>query len=171
MNVENPLAYHFILQDDIYLLAADKQAIKKKEPAAPEVLIVEKTPEPVFKYLGRHKKQYLIITYYPGLDFMEAGHLTALESTLKRLGYELDDTAIFNLAHYPEAKFKQITGFFKPKKVLILGNQAMPASTDAIHPNKAQQVDEVHALVTFSFDEMMDNVENKKAFWEAMKLF
>src|ERR1700722_13021835 len=103
MNVENPLAYSFILQDDIYLLDADKQSLKKKEQPLPETVLVKETPEstlvketpePIFKYLGSYKKQYLIIAHYPDSDFMAETHLTALESTLKRLGYALDDTAI-----------------------------------------------------------------------------
>jgi len=170
MNVENPLAYSFILQDDIYLLPADKQALQKKEPPAPESVVAKETPEPVFTYLGGHKKQYLIITYYPESDFMADAHLTALESTLKRLGHELDDTAIFNLANYPEAQFQQIIDFFKPKKMLILGNYALPPAMRPVDQNKPQPVGNIRTLFSFSFNEMMDSMENKKAFWEAMKI-
>ncbi len=171
MNVENPLAYSFILQDDIYLLPADKKALQKKELPVVEAVIVEETPALVFKYLGGHKKQYLVITHYRESDFMSDAHLTALESTLKRLGYGLDDTAIFNLANYPEAQFEQVIDFFKPQKMLILGNQALPPAVGAVYQNKPQLVGSIRTLFTFSFKEMMDSVQNKKEFWEAMKLF
>jgi hypothetical protein len=171
MNVENPLAYRFLLQDDIYLLAADKQAFQKKKADVAEAVVVQQTPDPAFNYLGGYKKQYLIITHYPDADFIDASHLAALESTLKRLGYEQDDAAIFNRANYHAAPFQEIIDFFKPQKMLILGNDALPAAIGAMHQNKAMPVSNVRTLLTFSFKEMMDNQENKKAFWEAMKVF
>jgi hypothetical protein len=173
MNIENPLAYSFILQDDVYLLDADKRAIKKNQPQVPEVIVEKETPKPEFRYLGGHKKQYLIITHYADADFIALDHLTALESTLKRLGYGLDDTAIFNLANYPDAQFQQIIDFFKPQKMLIMGNYAMPPTMGAVNRNKPQPTGNINirTLFTFSFKEMMDNSENKKEFWEAMKLF
>jgi hypothetical protein len=171
MNVENPLAYSFLLQDDIYLLAADKQLFQKKEEPIAEAIAMKQTPAPVFKYLGGHKKQYLIITHYPDGDFIPAPHLAALESTLKRLGYEPDDTAIFNRANYLGAQFQEIIEYFKSQKILILGNDALPPAMDAVQLNKAEQVGNIRTLFTFSFKEMMDSQENKKAFWEAMKAF
>jgi len=170
-NIENPLAYSFILQDDIYLLDADKQALKKREQPAPEAIVVTETPGPLFNYLGGHKKKYLVITHYPDADFMESAHLTALESTLKRLDTELDDVAVFNMASYPEAQFQQIIDFFKPEKMLILGKGALLPAMGVIHPHKPQPVGNVRTLFTFSFGEMMGSVENKKEFWDAMKLF
>ncbi len=171
MNIENPLAYSFILQDDIYLLDADKQAFKKKEPPAPEAIVVEETRALAFKYLGGHKKQYLVITHYPEADFIDTAHLTALENTLKRLGNELDDIAIFNLANFPEAQFGQIIDFFKPQKMLILGSSALPPAMGTVYQNKPQPVNDIRTLLTFSFGEMMDSVVSKKEFWDAMKLF
>jgi hypothetical protein len=171
MNIENPLAYSFLLQDDIYLLNTDKERFKKMEQATADDIAAEKTPSPAFKYRGGHKKQYLVVTHYPGADFIATPHSAALESTLKRLGYEPDDIAIFNLAHYSGAQFQQIVDFFKPQKMLVLGNQALPPAMCAVDRHKPQPVNNIRTLLTFSFDEMMDNVENKKIFWEAMKLF
>lgn len=171
MTIENPLAYSFILQDDIYLLPADKQVFRKTQHHEAEAIVANETPAPVFKYKGGHKKQYLIITHYPDCDFMADAHLPALESTLKRLGYEMDDTAIFNLAHYPGVQFQQIADFFKPQKMLVLGNYALPAAMHTVSRNEPQLVTNIRTLFTFSFNEMMDSVESKKEFWEAMKLF
>jgi len=171
MNIENPLAYSFILQDDIYLLKADKQALKNRERPASETVVVTETVSPVFKYLGGHKKQYLVITHYPDADFMTPPHLTALENTLKRLGNQLDDIAIFNLARHPGAEFQQIVDFFKPQKMLILGSYTLPPAISKIDPNKPQPVNNIRTLLSFSFGEMMESMENKKEFWEAMKQF
>jgi hypothetical protein len=171
MNIEDPRAYSFILQDDIYLLAADKQSFQKGGQPAPEPAPVQESPKPVYKYRGGYKKRYLIITHYSAADFITEPHLTALESTLKRLGVDPDDTAIFNMAQHPDAQFEHITDFFKPQKMLVLGQPALPPGMRAVDRNTPGQLGDVRTLFTFSFDEMMDNVNSKKAFWEAMKLF
>ena len=183
MTVENPMAYSFIMQDDIYLLNADKEQYSQpQEVAAPSAVAEPEpiyapvapapviAPEPVsFKYLGGNKKGFLVITHYPEHDFMHDKHLAALESTLTRLGFNRDDIAIVNRVHYTDAYFDVLAAFFSPKKLLILGKQAIPAKMEALELNKLKQSGSLTALLTFSFDEMMDSVEHKKAFWEQMK--
>jgi hypothetical protein len=169
VKIENPAALSFILHDDVYLLNADKAAYILN--AAPETTVghVLKTPEVSFNYLGSNKKQFLILVYYPGLEFMAAGHQAALESTLNRLKFDLDDVAVFNRANYPDVNFEALLEFFKPQLLLILGKPALPGGMAAPLFNKTGRMDTYSALFTFSFDEMMDSNENKKIFWEQIK--
>jgi hypothetical protein len=180
MTVENPMAYSFIMQDDIYLLNADKLQYTQPQETVTPLAVAEPeaqyTPAPVttpeainFKYLGGNKKGFLVITHYPEHDFMHDKHLAALESTLIRLGFTRDDIAIVNRVHYTDTDFAVLAGFFTPKKLLILGKHAIPVKMEALELNKIKQSGTLTALLTFSFDEMMDSVEHKKAFWEQMK--
>lgn len=176
MRIENPVAFSFILQDDLYLLNNDKIAQPLRQipvvvpgPVSEAPVPVTETPELNFNYLGKHKKHCLILVFYPGLECMPAPYLTALENTLKRLGFEPDDVAILNLANYKDSTFEQLAAFFKPQKLLILGRYALPRGLAAPAINQQVQVDNARTLFTFSFDEMMDNNDNKKIFWEQMK--
>lgn len=193
MKVENAAAFSFILQDDIYLLEKERLQYSEPQVAIPEamtsqpaVVAVLQEPEPEivkqtepevvkqpeaisFKYLGGHKKHFLIIVHYPQHEFMDDRHLAALENTIGRLGFMRDDVAIFNLAAHAAASFDAVTGYFKPGKLLMLGARSLPAGIAAIELNKQQTINNFPALYTFGFDEMMDNVERKKAFWEQMK--
>jgi hypothetical protein len=176
VRIENPVAFSFILQDDLYLLNNDKivKPVAEIPANVPEPVLQApvhqiETPAPDFNYLGKHKKHCLILVFYPGLEAMPAPYLTALENTLKRLGFELDDVAILNLANYKETVFEQLATFFKPKKLLILGRHALPKGLAAPALNQQVQVDNARTLFTFSFDEMMDNNDMKKVFWEQMK--
>ena len=119
--------------------------------------------------MGGNKKNFLVIGHYPESDFIEANHFTALESILKRLGFSIDDVAIVNKAKYSSITIDQLTGFFKPEKLLMLGRSALPVGTGPLALNKTQQLNSCNTLLSFSFDEMMDNNENKKVFWEQMK--
>ncbi|MDB4920993.1 hypothetical protein [Mucilaginibacter sp.] len=183
MNIENPIAFSFIMQDDIYLLNKDKLAYSTPAAPKPENTFAEPEPEyipaaavpvtepkPVsFNYLGGHKKNFLVIVHYPEHDLMHDKHLMALESTLTRLGFSRDDVAIFNRAKYLDTEFGVMADFFKPQKLLLLGKNSMPADIGVFELNKLTQLNGYPVLLTFSFDEMMDSVENKKAFWEQMK--
>ncbi|HEY4326539.1 MAG TPA: hypothetical protein VGN20_21320 [Mucilaginibacter sp.] len=166
MKVENPLAFNFIMQDELYLLNGDKDSFINKV-AIPEP-VIETAPDKL-NYLGGNKKNFLIVVHYPDLEFMDDKHLIALENTLKRLGFELDDTAIFNKATYNEITHEHLVDLFRPKKILLLGADATPGGLGIFNLNKPRQLNNCAVLLTFSFDEMMDNTENKKVFWEQMK--
>lgn len=195
MKVENPAAFRFLLENELYLLNADKilyDEIAEPEPTAavplspviehtkpePVVVIPSLTPEPQpviqtpvadFKYQGKNLKNFLVLTHYKTDDFINARHLTALENILKRKDFGPDDVAIFNLANYSETKFSQLKPFFKPTKVLVLGGDALPQDIKVLKPNKPVTSNGITVLYTFSFDEMMDNVDHKKTFWELVK--
>lgn len=110
-----------------------------------------------------------MITHYPQLDFIAEKHLTALQSTLKRLGFELEDVAIVNRAKYADAGFEVLADFFKPQKILLLGADALPAGFGTLQLNAPALINNCNMLYTFSFDEMMESNDKKKAFWEQMK--
>jgi len=169
MKIENPAAYSFILQDDIYLLGKDKNAYTAAAPPATLPEPVLQTPKANFNYLGRNKKRFLITVNYPGIEFMEVAHLAALESTLKRLNFAMDDVAIVNLASYAAVAFGELEDFFIPSLLLVLGKPALPGGLATLPFNKPTKHKQIDALFTFSFDEMMNSNDNKKAFWEQIK--
>nr|WP_213490287.1 hypothetical protein [Mucilaginibacter sp. Bleaf8] len=202
MNPENAIAaLRYLLQDDIYLLNADKEQLRNPKPAAPVVpepepaastapapqraeppvtatqpvsepeVIAIKTPKREFKYLGSNKKHFLVICHYPQEQFMADAHLKALESTLSRISFTQDDIALLNIATCAGTDFKQLTSFFSPEKLLILGAQARPANFPEVALNAVQTINDCIALYTFGFDEMMGHKENTKAFWNQIKTF
>lgn len=165
MNIENPAAFSFIMHDEIYLLNNDKTGYSVNTTTLPTV----QTPPLNFNYLGGDKKNFLVMVHYTTAQFINDTHLTALENILKRMQYSLDDVAIFNIATYAGVTFEQLMEFFKPQKLLLLGENAIPAGTQPLVFNKLEQLNNCNTLFSFGFDEMMNNNENKKVFWEQMK--
>jgi hypothetical protein len=176
VKTENPAALHFILQDDIFLLNQDRKAysytaLPAEQPVIqPELTVIVETKQVAFNYLGGNKKNFLIIVHYPGIDFMADAHLMALQNTLKRLGFELDDVAILNMANHAEADHETIVSHFNPQKLLLMGKSALPKNALSLKLNEQKMQGNCAMLFTFSFDEMMDSNDYKKAFWEQMKL-
>lgn len=165
MKIENPLALRYILSDDLYLLNSDKHqftgvASKEEITALPALNL---------NYFGGNKKNFLVIVHYVDATFINEQHLSALESTLKRLNFGLDDVAIFNISGNDEIMFQAVADFFKPQKLLILGKETLLPGNEPLPFNNITTLANCRTLHTFSFSQMMDNTENKKTFWEQMK--
>jgi hypothetical protein len=176
VKVEDNNALHFILQDEIYLLDEDRiqysaptvsKPITETTPAISAPVI--ETPAPAFNYLGSNKKSFLVLVNYTDQEFIKDDHLTALESVLGRLGHSREDIAILNLVKHDWADHKAIVEYFSPKTMVMLGQKALPSGISNLKFNQVEKIDSISILHTFSFDEMMTNVDNKKAFWEQMK--
>jgi hypothetical protein len=165
VKVENPVAFRFIMQDDLYLLKNEE--IVHISPVTPEP--VAEIPPVIFNYLGKLKKSFLIITHYTNHDFIDPNHLTSLENILKRKELAIDDVAIFNIAAHNSIDHSQIRDHFKPQKMLLLGQKATPAGLTDLTINLTKAFNDCAILYTFSFDEMMDDTDKKKAFWEQVK--
>lgn len=162
MKIENPAALRFIIDDDLYLLDKDKTAPIISAPGLTETPVLE------FKYLGLNKKNFLIIVHYDDREFIDETHLTALENILKRKELGLDDIAIFNAANHTHT-FEQVTAYFNPQKLLLMGKKALLQNIEQLILNQPIQLANFKALYSFSFDEMMSSNDNKKAFWDQMK--
>jgi hypothetical protein len=162
VKVENPAAFRFIINEDIYLLPHDKELESKK---------VVKEAESVpfsFKYEGKNKKKFLILTFYTDNEAMYAPHFAALSAILSRKGYETDDVALLNMAHNI-AGVDVITEYFQPEKLLILGEKAIPQGMSLPQLNRLELISSCNTLYSFCFDDMMENTDNKRAFWDQMK--
>jgi hypothetical protein len=164
MRIENPAALRFIIDDDLYLLDKDKIVTTISAPAVTETAAAE------FKYIGSNKKNFLILVHYGDKEFMDDVHLTALENILKRMELYIDDVAILNIANHTAITLEEITSYFNPQKILLMGQKAFPQKMEAPVLNQPKQLKKCRALYSFSFDEMMSSNENKRVFWEQMKL-
>jgi hypothetical protein len=193
VKVENPVALRFILQDELYLLNTDKPLYENIVMAAPiaeeatpiitEAMPIARQPEPViaalqpevktlpvsFNYLGKNLKNFLVLVHYPDLDFIDETHLTALINIIKRKELAIDDLAIVNLAKQVNTHYDELIKFFKPAKLLVLGNKALPQGIPPLVLNTPKSLNGSTSLYSFAFGEMMESTDDKKAFWEQMK--
>jgi len=173
MIIEDPLALPYIFADNVYLLPQDKALFNKPaREAAAHFPITETVAAPVitFNYTGRYQNKFLVLVHYSGHEAMEPAHLSALESALKRKELSLDDIAILNLNKAANCRFEDLMTFFTPKKMLILGESALPQELAAPPLNQLTKLGECDTLYSFAFNEMMGNKDNTKAFWEQMKV-
>ena len=125
---------------------------------------------PDFTYMGK-KGGMLILVHYPNFEFIHETHLSALENILKRKEMAISDSAILNMAKNDNVDLESLLTYFEARKILILGESSIPEGMAKPTLNQPNQANNMQLLYSFSFDEMMDSPENKKAFWEQMKNF
>lgn len=151
-----------------------EEPVETYKAPAPQITappVVTATPVNTFNYTGGYQNKFLVLVHYPEHEVMEAAHLNALESTIKRKGLSLDDVAIVNMGKYPGTDLRTVGGFFKPQQMLFLGKDAIPPGLKNPLPlNQIIKLGNCNFLYTFSFGEMMGNKDNTKAFWEQMKM-
>ena len=173
MMVENPLALQYIFTGDVYLLPQDKTLFNKPSGAysnEPDTTQSVTAPPVTFHFTGGYQKKFLVLVHYPGHETMDPVHLSALESTIKRKELSMNDIAILNLHKHPDSEIKMVTAFFNPKRMLILGKSAVLPGLTPPPLNQIIKQDDCDTLYSFSFNEMMGNKDNTKAFWEQMKV-
>ncbi|MGZ3765512.1 MAG: hypothetical protein ACXVA2_12660, partial [Mucilaginibacter sp.] len=127
------------------------------------------TTQQNFNYLGANKKNFLVVVHYPAHEFIPDDHLSALESILGRKGHNRDDVAILNIAKNV-SEYELLITHFEPQTLLILGRESIPAGMERPEFNLRKSHDGINLLYTFSFDAMMTSTDNKKAFWDQMKV-
>jgi hypothetical protein len=133
--------------------------------------IVAEAPALYFKYLGANTKNFLIVCNYPGAEHhMDEKHLEALKSALGRKDLALDDVAILNIANYTTADVSQLTEYFKPQRLLLLGQVAVLQGWENVPLNQIDSLGGIKALYTHSFTEMLGDRDKTRAFWEQMKV-
>jgi hypothetical protein len=80
--------------------------------------------------------------------------------------------AVVNLAneHNPN-DWKKIMGFFRPKKITLLGVEPTSLKLPAIAHNSYMRGKIATVFNTFSFEEMFVDIDKKKLFWTEFKSF
>jgi len=156
------------------MVAEPEPVITKPEPlaaapvteAAPQVI---ETPKPAFEYLGKNRKNFLIVFHSNGAGKFDDKHFAALTSSLTRKELSLDDVAILDLYAYEDTTIADIAAHFKPDRVMLLGSRCLLPGWNRLKLNTIVKGNTYTALYTYSFDEMMSDKEKVKAFWEQMK--
>ena len=155
MNIENPLALHFIMQDELFFLKEDREtaapvfieemvtAIVEREPAIENI---KPEPKTNFFYTGK-KSELLILVHYIDQEFINETHLLALDAILKRRNLAVGDITILNLAKSTGVDYEALLNYFKPAKILILGEQSLPDGIPKLAINQPEIMDQAERPV------------------------
>lgn len=144
----------------------NKTILKVEE--SPEVNIPVKTD---FEYQGDNNKYFLVLIDDKIHTRMNPVHLEMLLKVMNAKKLELRDLAILNINRYSEAKFNELKSFFSCSKLVLFGVSPAQIGLPSISLNKAGSAGSVKVLATYGLEDMRNNADKKREFWNIMKNF
>ncbi|MGX5688648.1 hypothetical protein [Arcticibacter tournemirensis] len=166
LKTSHPLALHFLMTEDIF-------SVDELQDAAPAVTApsTEKEEEsmPVFDYQGENNRYMLLLHDNPNQKLMPSGELDTLTTILLAKKMEIKDVAIVNIAQYPSVTWRQLKEYFACNSLVLLGVTPRRLQLNEIPQNAVTSFEGMNVLFTYSFAEMLNNNDRKRAFWNEMK--
>lgn len=175
LTTQHSLALQLLMTDDIYIIPEKNlptEAVLENQVLPEKTISVEDTISvKSFEYMGENNKYFLIL--------VDDKTHKDLNNTLKEMllkimlakGLELRDIAILNLHRYPKAVFSDLKDFFVSNRMVLFGISPQQIGLPSISVNEPGKYLNVKVLATYSLEEMKNEVEKKKVFWNVMKPF
>lgn len=128
-------------------------------------------PVPHLKLYGDNNRNILFIVDTPGEQFFSREAELAFLKTLAAMKLALDDVAVINLASFDQQiEFDFIQKELAPSYWVFLGANPSTIHLGEYPENIWSKKDDSQILRTYSFDEMLTDINKKKSFWNAVKL-
>lgn len=163
LNTDNPYALRFLLDDTIYAFDTSAEELM-------DDVITTSAQQVSFNYLGSNNKNILYLVEHPTDAYFSPAAYEAFSKTILALGLSFDDIAVFNLSCITEeTTFETLQHFFKATKVILAGPKPQKIGLTELSLNTSIQLEQVKVLYTYSFEEMLNDVNKKKVFWQAVK--
>lgn len=162
-----------IQQDDVKNLnqvELDQNEVANKQKASESIPDLNE-PVPHLKLYGDNERNILFIVDTPGEQFFSKEAELAFLKTLSAMNLALDDVAVINLASFDQQiEFDFIQKELAPSYWVFLGANPANIQLGEYPENIWSKKDESLILRTYSFDEMLTDINKRKSFWNAVKL-
>lgn len=118
--------------------------------------------------LGGNARHVVFVVNEPSYPYMAPAELEALKKMLAASGMSIDDVAVVNAAgtDLTDGKLQRV---FQPACLVLLGVSPRQAGLPEMEINQSAIREGTQVLYTYSFNEMMENTEKKRLFWERFK--
>ncbi|TZF85641.1 hypothetical protein FW774_00760 (plasmid) [Pedobacter sp. BS3] len=164
----NRLALGLLLTDDIYKVDDPALADVKHDELPAGQVVIEQAP--AYIYLGKNKLNTLLVIDNAANEYLDDACMDALVKTLGAKRQSIDDVALLNLSRNEAAQYEPMKTHFAFKNLVLFGIKPSRIGLPDIPVNKITAQGDVRILVTHTLNEMLDNKEMKKNFWQEMKL-
>lgn len=132
-----------------------------------EVLIARSGKYP---YIGGNAKRVLIMVQQDSPRFLSETDFPFLTRILNACKLSLEDVALFNIAHYPEANIEEWMAFFTPRIVLCFGITPLELRLPVDFPlYQLQPWNEGTFLHTAPLCILSADTEERKKCWASLK--
>lgn len=168
IHTSDPIALRALMTEALFAVHdVERLEIEVSEPMAP----TEQNKE-AFVFDGSKDKGILFILRYEEYPYFSPDAQDAFVKILEATKIKKEEVALVNLAHPDNPNdFKMIMEYFSPTKIILLGVEPKSLKLPDIAHNSYMRGRVAVVFNTFSFEEMFDNVDKKRAFWGEFKNF
>lgn len=160
MKASDPVALQYLMTDDIYLI---------HEEPVPQASDDSAGKSPTFNYLGENNKFMLLLIQEDSHPNLRSNELEALANILGAKRMSLKDVAIVNQRKYSASSWKEFKAYFACSSIVLFGIDPTEIKIRTLPRNAITDFEEMQVLFTYSFAEMLSNVDKKREFWNQMK--
>lgn len=123
-----------------------------------------------WKSLGDNQQNILIVVKNNNAVYLPDNELSFLTGILSACKLSLADVAIINLANYPNALYKELTGFYKSKIVLLFDVEPSQFGLPMSFPHyQIQPFTNNSFLFSPSLESLENNKLEKGKLWTSLK--
>ena len=139
---------------------------------------------PAIPYFGGFQAGVLFLSHVPGHAWLAEPAMDAFQKSISALGLSHEQIGLVNLAALSAAGLTVEPGEllaalhrqFQPKKLIIHGVEAnqlglSPEQLPLHQVCQLPQLPNTHILATYAFEEMFEQVEKKRTYWQHLKSF
>lgn len=160
MKASDPVALQYLMTDDIYLI---------QEEPVPQASEDRAGKSPTFNYLGENNKFMLLLIQEDSHPNLHSNELEALANILGAKRMSLKDVAIVNQRKYSTSSWKEFKAYFACSSIVLFGIDPTEVKIRTLPRNAITDFEGMQVLFTYSFAEMLSNVDKKREFWNQMK--
>lgn len=160
MKASDPVALQYLMTEDIYLIS-EEQIPQTSEDGTETNLI--------FNYLGENNKFMLLLIQEDSHPNLRSNELEALANILGAKRMSLKDVAIVNQRKYSTSSWKEFKTYFACSSIVLFGIDPPEVKIRTLPKNAITDFEGMQVLFTYSFSEMLNNVDKKREFWNQMK--
>ena len=125
---------------------------------------------PGWKWLGENRKNVMVIVSYSDAVHLPDHDLDFLTGIIGACKLSMADVAVINLNDHPDASYKELIAFFKPRIVLLLAVEPASFGLPMSFPHyQIQAFANNSFLYSPSLKELENNKVEKSKLWVCLK--
>jgi len=168
LNTTDPIALQVLMSETIFDIGFPSPSLDIKPV---EISPIQKEPEIILKTYGSNNKNILFVISDNHNEFLSADAELAFMKILQALKLTLEDIAVFNYNQScSDITFEKIKEKLNPKSCIFLGAKPESLGVEGCAENILKVEDNIQFLYSYSFDEMLYDIEKKRLFWDTIKL-
>ncbi len=123
------------------------------------------------KFLGNNSRHITLLVDNRNQPWLPEELFSLLTKILQACGLSMDDVALVNVASLPQKDLSGILEQLATEKLILFGSSFREWTKQRLEKNQINRLEGCPCLFSDSLQELKDNAQLKKAFWQTLQQF